>query len=313
MFNAYTLFKVKRTSLWNKACEELRKHQEFIVKVQQNPEFLKEPFGDPFSGEDLKAQLGAGEDSEDSDSEDEPMNNQDDLDVTPCAIKGRNQQQNSLPFYSDGEEDDTDGEDMNDKTKSQKLDLKKHKSQKASSLNSSAYETPQQMATNGGSLQQNQPFATATKTAPPPLLSPGITPTQLVQSPPLISPTKSGTNKNKKEEKSAKDKKLSKTKQKEIHQQQQLLLAEATAKANASVGGTSPINEGVDGGKGDDLINGSSIKKKRGRPKKNKTEEPQEQGRNVSSMKTPNAASQQSLISSVAATSPQVNLWETIC
>ena len=67
------------------------------------------------------------------------------------------------------------------------------------------------------------------------------------------------------------------------------------------------MNAGVDGGKGDDAINGSSLKKKRGRPKKNKTEEPPEQDRNVPSVQSPNAASQQSLISSVAVTLPQVH------
>ena len=296
------VFKVKRTSLWNKAGEELRKHQEFINKVQQNPEFLKEPFGDPFSGEDLKAQLGAGEDSEDSDSEDDITNHQEDLDMTPGAIKERNQQQqNSIPFYSDGEEDDTDGEDI--KTKSQKLDLKKRKSQKLSSLNSSSYDAKQHQVANGSRVQQNQTLPTATKTAPPPLVSPG----PLIQSPSLISPQRSGTNKGKKDEKSTKDKKMSKKKQKEIHQQQQVLLAEAAAKANAGIVRISPIIAGgVDaGGKGDDTINDTSSKKKRrGRPKKNKPEESHEQGKNLPAGQTP---SQQSLISSMTTTSSQVS------
>ena len=66
---------VKRTSLWNKACEELRKHQELLEKVKQREDFLKEPYGDPFASEDLKAQLGAGtlsgEESSGSDSDDD--------------------------------------------------------------------------------------------------------------------------------------------------------------------------------------------------------------------------------------------------
>ena len=45
--------------------------------------------------------------------------------------KGRN----ALPFYSDGEEDDSDNEGTNRKSKSQKFDLKKQKSQ---SLNDTA-------------------------------------------------------------------------------------------------------------------------------------------------------------------------------
>lgn len=193
--------KVKRTSLWNKACEELRKHQEFIAKVQQNPEFLNEPFGDPFSGEDLKAQLGGGEDSEDSDSEDDSMMNQDDMGLSSSVGKSKKRQ--SLPFYSDGEEDDTD-EDFTESSKSQKLDLKKHKSHNS--------------MTNGGSLSQKTPLAVATKTSPFSTTSP------------LISPK----NLDKKDEKLSSNKKLSKKKQKELQHQQQLLLEEAAAKANES-------------------------------------------------------------------------------
>ena len=67
---------VKRTSLWNKACEELRKHQELLEKVKMNEEFLKDPYGEPlwylflfyclfmnlqfrvcFSAEDIKAEF----------------------------------------------------------------------------------------------------------------------------------------------------------------------------------------------------------------------------------------------------------------
>ena len=274
--------KVKRTSLWNKACEELRKHQEFISKVQQNPEFLKEPFGDPFSGEDLKAQLGGGEDSEDSDSDDDPMNNQEDLGMSSPVMRGRNQQQqpHSLPFYSDGEEDDTDSDDVNTKAKSHKHDLKKQKLQKSSSLNSS--ESQLHSVANGGSLsQKSSPLALATKTVPSSIHSS----TPLI---PLISPRNSESTNDKKE--GTKDKKMSKKKQKELHQQQQLLLDEA----NANISGTSPIDEE----KGDDTINGSSIKKKRGRPKKNKPEEVLELGKNKFSGNSPSTSSQQSMVSS---------------
>ena len=261
---------VKRTSLWNKACEELRKHQEFIAKVQQNPEFLKEPFGDPFSGEDLKAQLGGGEDSDDSDSDDEGFNNHDDMAVSPPP-KGRN----ALPFYSDGEEDDSDNEGTIRKSKSQKFDLKKQKSQRTSSLNSSEIQSP--TAANGGSLSQKSPLATATKTLPPSLLSSKSS---------LISPRN-----DKNEEKlTGKDKKLSKKKQKELYQQQQQLLEEAKAKANAKVN-TSETE------KGDEILNGSSLKKKRGRPKKNKTEDDQDEERIASSAHSPNSSMVSSQVS----------------
>lgn len=251
---------MKRTSLWNKACEELRKHQEFIAKVQQNPEFLKEPFGDPFSGEDLKAQLGGGDDSEDSDSEDDAMMNQEDLGSYSSVNKGKQRQ--SLPFYSDGEEDDTDDEDISESSKSQKLDLKKHKSHNSSSSTA-----------NGGSLSQKTPLAIATKTVP-------FSSTSPLQGSPLISPR----NHDKKEEKSLSNKKLSKKKQKELHHQQQLLLEEAAAKANESTNARTDIE------KSNEASNGSSLKKKRGRPKKNKAEEPDEI--------SPNLASQNSFVSS---------------
>ena len=48
--NIQTL-QVKRTSLWNKASDELKKHQEFVTKVKAAlPEFQKDPYGDPFIG-----------------------------------------------------------------------------------------------------------------------------------------------------------------------------------------------------------------------------------------------------------------------
>ena len=206
---------------------------------------MKEPFGDPFSGEDLKAQLGGGDDSEDSDSETDSMMNQDEIGLNSSV--GKSKQRQSLPFYSDGEEDDTD-DDFTESSKSQKLDLTKHKSQNLS--NSMA---------NGGSIPQKTPLAVATKTMPPSTTSP------------LISPR----NLDKKEEKLSNNKKLSKKKQKELHHQQQLLLAEAAAKANES---------------SNEALNGSSLKKKRGRPKKNKSEEPDGD--------SPNPSSQNSLVSS---------------
>lgn len=56
--NIHTL-QVKRTSLWNKACDELRRHQEFLSRVKTNPDFLKEPYGNPFESEELRAQFNA--------------------------------------------------------------------------------------------------------------------------------------------------------------------------------------------------------------------------------------------------------------
>ena len=45
-----------RSSLWNKACDELKKHQEFVAKVKATmPDFHSEPnFGDPFTSDEIK-------------------------------------------------------------------------------------------------------------------------------------------------------------------------------------------------------------------------------------------------------------------
>lgn len=48
------LQQVKRTSLWNKACEELRKHQELLVKCQQDENFLRDRYNDPFPNGDSR-------------------------------------------------------------------------------------------------------------------------------------------------------------------------------------------------------------------------------------------------------------------
>jgi len=47
---------VKRTSLWNKACDELKKHQEFVAKVKATmPGYESEPpYGDPFTSDEIK-------------------------------------------------------------------------------------------------------------------------------------------------------------------------------------------------------------------------------------------------------------------
>ncbi len=46
---------MKRTSLWNKACDELKRHQEFLSKVKNIPDFTKEPFGNPFETDELRS------------------------------------------------------------------------------------------------------------------------------------------------------------------------------------------------------------------------------------------------------------------
>ena len=49
------VFQIKRTSLWNKASDELKKHQEFVTKVKSSlPDFLKDPYGDPYVSEEMR-------------------------------------------------------------------------------------------------------------------------------------------------------------------------------------------------------------------------------------------------------------------
>ena len=73
--------------MWNKACEELRKHQELLTKVKQNEDFFKDPYGDRlwylyllffyffglvvvwcFSAEDIKAEFDNFAESSDADT-----------------------------------------------------------------------------------------------------------------------------------------------------------------------------------------------------------------------------------------------------
>ena len=46
---------IKRTSLWNKANEELKKHQLLVERVKEKREdFYNEPYGDPFASEEMR-------------------------------------------------------------------------------------------------------------------------------------------------------------------------------------------------------------------------------------------------------------------
>ena len=52
----FSLLYYNRTSLWNKACDELKKHQEFVAKVKATmPGYESEPpYGDPFTSDEIK-------------------------------------------------------------------------------------------------------------------------------------------------------------------------------------------------------------------------------------------------------------------
>lgn len=92
--NIHTL-QVKRTSSWNKACEELRKYQECLAKVKSDPNFLKEPYGNPFAAdESLKAELGGSVTSEESeggedDEEGEKKEEDTEADVEEAGVEGK--------------------------------------------------------------------------------------------------------------------------------------------------------------------------------------------------------------------------------
>ena len=52
----FSILYYNRTSLWNKACDELKKHQEFVAKVKATmPGYESEPpYGDPFTSDEIK-------------------------------------------------------------------------------------------------------------------------------------------------------------------------------------------------------------------------------------------------------------------
>lgn len=61
---------VKRTSLWNKACDELKKHQEFVTKVKATmPDFLQDCYGDPFTSDEIKEFINGIEESDNENEE----------------------------------------------------------------------------------------------------------------------------------------------------------------------------------------------------------------------------------------------------
>ena len=64
--------------MWNKACEELKRYQDLLAKVQEDPEFLEDPYGDPFLADDLKAQL-VGDESSSEENSDDDEDDEDDL------------------------------------------------------------------------------------------------------------------------------------------------------------------------------------------------------------------------------------------
>ncbi len=86
---------MKRNSLWNKACEELRKHQELLVKFKNNESFHAEPYGNPFLVCDIKKEIGEGSvrDSDSGQEEEEEEEDQDQKESLEEQIQLQQQQQ----------------------------------------------------------------------------------------------------------------------------------------------------------------------------------------------------------------------------
>ena len=83
--NIHTL-QVKRTSLWNKASDELKKHQEFVAKVKSAlPDFQKDLYGDPFIAcEEIRDFIG---NLEESDAENDENQDEADMEELGTPIK----------------------------------------------------------------------------------------------------------------------------------------------------------------------------------------------------------------------------------
>lgn len=79
---------MKRTALWNKAAEQLKKHQEFASKVKSTlPDFLKEPFGDPFVTEEWKDYTAGLEDSDNENDDNADVADDEELEQIKSALE----------------------------------------------------------------------------------------------------------------------------------------------------------------------------------------------------------------------------------
>jgi len=80
---------VKRTSLWNKACDELKKHQEFVAKVKATmPDFASDPnFGDPFTSEEIKEFLTSLVESDNENEEEGDEATKEELEQIKSALE----------------------------------------------------------------------------------------------------------------------------------------------------------------------------------------------------------------------------------
>lgn len=96
--NIHTL-QVKRTSLWNKASDELKKHQEFVTKVKSAlPDFQKDLYGDPFIAcEEIRDFIGNLEESDAENDENQDEADMEELEQIKSALE---EEDGSSKIYS---------------------------------------------------------------------------------------------------------------------------------------------------------------------------------------------------------------------
>lgn len=80
---------IKRSSLWNKACDELKKHQDFVAKVKATmPDFQTEPnFGDPLTSDDIKEFAASLEEADTENEEDADEAAKEELEQIKSALE----------------------------------------------------------------------------------------------------------------------------------------------------------------------------------------------------------------------------------
>ena len=91
---------IKRTSLWNKASDELKKHQEFVTKVKSAlPDFQKDLYGDPFIActDEIRDFIGNLEESDAENDENQDEADMEELEQIKSALE---EEDGSSKIYS---------------------------------------------------------------------------------------------------------------------------------------------------------------------------------------------------------------------
>ena len=89
---------IKRSSLLNKACDELKKHQEFVNKVQASiPDFLNDHYGDPYTADHIKDYIQNLEQTANDNDDDENEAAKEELEQIKSALE---EEDGSSQIYS---------------------------------------------------------------------------------------------------------------------------------------------------------------------------------------------------------------------